>query len=77
MKKYKSRVVKVGPYLLGGDNPIRVQSMTNTDTRDVSATIQQILALEKVGCEIVRVAVPDMVAAKAVGKIKKKIHILW
>lgn len=75
MKKYKSRVVKVGPYLLGGDNPIRVQSMTNTDTRDVSATVRQILALEKAGCEIVRVAVPDMVAAKAVGKIKKKIHI--
>ncbi|MFH0969174.1 MAG: flavodoxin-dependent (E)-4-hydroxy-3-methylbut-2-enyl-diphosphate synthase [Patescibacteria group bacterium] len=75
MKKYKSRVVKVGPYLLGGDNPIRVQSMCNTDTRDVGATVKQILALEKVGCEIIRVAVPDMVAAKAVGKIKKKIHI--
>ncbi len=75
MKKYKSRVVKVGPYLLGGNNPIRVQSMTNTDTRDVLATVRQILELEKAGCEIVRVAVPDMVAAKAVGKIKKKIHI--
>lgn len=75
MKKYKSKVVKVGPYLLGGDNPIRVQSMCDTDTRDVTATVKQILALEKVGCEIIRVAVPDMVAAKAIGKIKKKIHI--
>lgn len=75
MKKYKSRVVKVGPYLLGGNNPVRVQSMCNTDTRDAQATVKQILALEKAGCEIVRVAVPDMIAAKAIGKIKKKIHI--
>jgi (E)-4-hydroxy-3-methylbut-2-enyl-diphosphate synthase len=75
MKKYKSRVVKVGPYLLGGNNPVRVQSMTNTDTRDVAKTVKQILELEKAGCEIARVAVPDMIAAKAVGKIKKKIHI--
>ena len=73
--KYKSRVVKVGPYSLGGNNPVRIQSMCNTDTRDVAATVKQILALEKAGCEIVRVTVPDMVAAKAVGKIKKKIHI--
>lgn len=52
-----------------------VQSMCNTDTRDVKATVRQILALEKEGCEIVRVAVPDMAAAKAIGKIKKQIHI--
>jgi (E)-4-hydroxy-3-methylbut-2-enyl-diphosphate synthase len=75
MKKYKSRIVKVGKYLLGGDNPVRVQSMCNTDTRNVSATVKQILALEKAGCEIIRVAVPDMAAAKAIGKIKKRIHI--
>jgi (E)-4-hydroxy-3-methylbut-2-enyl-diphosphate synthase len=75
MKKYKSRVVKVGPYLLGGNNPVRVQSMCTTDTRDVVATVKQILALEKAGCEIIRVAVPDMAAAKAIGQIKKKIHI--
>lgn len=75
MKKYLSKVVKVGPYKLGGKNPVRVQSMCNTDTRDVSATVRQILALEKAGCEIIRVAVPDMEAAKAIGKIKKKIHI--
>ncbi len=75
MQKYKSKVVKVGSYLLGGDNPVRVQSMCTTDTRDAKATVKQILELEKAGCEIIRVAVPDMVAAKAIGKIKKKIHI--
>jgi len=75
MKNYKTHVVKVGNLLLGGGNPIRVQSMCNTDTRDVTATVKQILELEKAGCEIVRVAVPDMVAAKAIGKIKAKIHI--
>lgn len=75
MKKYKSRVVQVGQYKLGGNNPVRVQSMCNTDTRDVGATVKQIKALEKAGCEIIRVAVPDMEAAKAVGKIKKQIKI--
>ena len=75
MKKYISRVVKVGPYKLGGNNPVRIQSMCNTDTRDVSATVKQILQLEKAGCEIIRVAVPDMAAAKVLGKIKSKIHI--
>lgn len=75
MKKYISNVVKVGPYKLGGNNPVRVQSMCNTDTRNVSATVAQTLKLEKAGCEIIRVAVPDMEAAKALGKIKKKIHV--
>jgi len=74
-KKYQSKIVKVGPYFLGGNNPVRLQSMCTTDTRNVAATVKQILELEKVGCEIVRVAVPDMAAAKAIGKIKKKIHI--
>jgi len=54
---------------------VRVQSMCDTDTRDVKATVKQILELEKAGCEIIRVAVPDMAAAKAIGKIKKRIHI--
>lgn len=54
---------------------MRVQSMCDTDTRDVGATVRQILALEKAGCEIIRVAVPDMAAARAIGKIKKRIHI--
>jgi (E)-4-hydroxy-3-methylbut-2-enyl-diphosphate synthase len=75
MKKYTSSVVKFGPYKLGGNNPVRVQSMCTTDTRDVKATVRQILSLEKAGCEIIRVAVPDMAAAKAIGKIKKQIHI--
>lgn len=76
MKKIqRNSIVKVGPYKLGGKNPVRVQSMCNTDTRDVRATAGQILELEKEGCEIIRVAVPDMVAAKALGKIKQKIHI--
>lgn len=75
MKKYKSSVVKIGNVLLGGDNPVRIQSMCNTDTANVAATVKQILALEKEGCEIVRVAVPNMEAARAIGQIKKKIHI--
>jgi len=75
MKKHISSVVKVGNLKFGGNNPVIVQSMCNTDTRDVEATVKQILALEKEGCEIVRVAVLDMEAAKAIGKIKKKIHI--
>ena len=75
MNKYTSKIVKVGPYKLGGKNPVRIQSMCNTDTRDVKATVRQILELEKAGCEIIRVAVPDMEAAKALGEIKKQIHI--
>ncbi len=75
MKNYKTRTVRVGNLKLGGNNPVRVQSMTNTDTRDVASTVKQILKLEKAGCEIVRVAVPDMDAARVIGKIKKKIHI--
>ncbi|MDD2822499.1 MAG: flavodoxin-dependent (E)-4-hydroxy-3-methylbut-2-enyl-diphosphate synthase [Candidatus Daviesbacteria bacterium] len=74
MKKI-TRVVKVGNLKLGGDNPIRIQSMCDTDTRNVKATVKQILELEKAGCEIIRVAIPDMEAAQAIGKIKKQIHI--
>lgn len=77
MKKQYSltQEVKVGNLLLGRNNPVRVQSMCTTDTRDIKATVKQILSLEKEGCEIIRVAVPDMVAATAIGKIKKQIHI--
>ncbi|MBI5286005.1 MAG: flavodoxin-dependent (E)-4-hydroxy-3-methylbut-2-enyl-diphosphate synthase [Deltaproteobacteria bacterium] len=71
----KTRQINVGGVLIGGDAPISVQSMTNTDTRDVSATINQVHALEKVGCEIVRVAVPNMEAAEVLGEIKKAISI--
>jgi (E)-4-hydroxy-3-methylbut-2-enyl-diphosphate synthase len=71
----KTREVSVGNVKIGGDNPISVQSMTNTDTRDAKATIEQIKRLEEAGCDLVRVAVPDMVAAKAIGEIKSKVSI--
>ncbi|MGB9694376.1 MAG: flavodoxin-dependent (E)-4-hydroxy-3-methylbut-2-enyl-diphosphate synthase [Caldisericaceae bacterium] len=70
-----SRVVRVGSVLIGGNNPIAVQSMTKTDTRDVSSTVDEILKLEDKGCEIIRVAVPDLEAAYAIKGIKDKIHI--
>jgi (E)-4-hydroxy-3-methylbut-2-enyl-diphosphate synthase len=75
MKKGQTRIVQIGNSKLGGSNPVRVQSMCNTDTRDVKTTVQQILSLEEAGCEIIRVAVPDMIAAKAIGEIKKQINI--
>lgn len=71
----KSRTVKVGKVAVGGDNPIVVQSMTNTDTRDVNATVAQIKRLEQAGCEIIRVAVLDEEAAAAITRIKKNISI--
>lgn len=74
MRKIK-RVVNIGGVKIGGDNPVAIQSMCNTDTRDVKSTVNQIHALEDAGCEIIRVAVPDMEAAQAVGDIKKQIHI--
>ncbi|MCQ2411235.1 MAG: flavodoxin-dependent (E)-4-hydroxy-3-methylbut-2-enyl-diphosphate synthase, partial [Elusimicrobiaceae bacterium] len=61
---YKTREVKVGPYTLGTGHPVRVQSMCNTDTHNAEKTATQINALEQAGCEINRVAVPDMDAAK-------------
>ncbi|MBQ3038791.1 MAG: flavodoxin-dependent (E)-4-hydroxy-3-methylbut-2-enyl-diphosphate synthase, partial [Clostridia bacterium] len=67
--------VNVGGVLIGGNTPVSIQSMTNTDTRNVEATVAQILKLENAGCEIIRCAVPDMDAAEAIGKIKKQIHI--
>ena len=67
MERKLTREVKIGSLKMGGTNPIIIQSMCNTDTRDVEATVAQILALEKAGCELVRVAIPDMAAADAVG----------
>lgn len=69
------KTVNVGGVLIGGDNPVSVQSMTNTDTRDVEKTCAQIAELTAAGCEIVRCAVPDEEAAEAIGKIKKRIKI--
>ena len=71
----KTREVNVGEVKIGGLNPVSIQSMCNTDTRDVSSTVNQIIALEEAGCEIIRVAVPDMEAAQAIKEIKKQIHI--
>jgi (E)-4-hydroxy-3-methylbut-2-enyl-diphosphate synthase len=71
----KTKVVQVGNVKIGGGNPISIQSMCNTDTRDAVATIKQIHDLEKAGCEIIRVAVPDMTAAQAIKEIKKNISI--
>lgn len=71
----KTRQIQVGPVRVGGDAPISVQSMTKTDTRDVTATVDAIWALEAAGCEIVRVAVPDAEAAAALPAIRRQIRI--
>ncbi|NLK37721.1 MAG: flavodoxin-dependent (E)-4-hydroxy-3-methylbut-2-enyl-diphosphate synthase [Epulopiscium sp.] len=75
IQRKKTREVYVGGVALGGNHPIIIQSMCNTDTRDADATIKQILQLEEAGCELVRVAIPDMEAAEAISSIKKAIHI--
>lgn len=75
IKRRKSMQVRVGDVLVGGDAPIAVQSMTNTNTCDVAATVNQIHQLEKVGADIVRVSVPSMDAADAFGKIKKQVSV--
>ena len=74
-QRRKTRQISIGNVKIGSDAPISVQSMTNTCTQDVEATVSQILALEKSGCEIIRVAVPDMQAALAIEKIKQQITI--
>jgi (E)-4-hydroxy-3-methylbut-2-enyl-diphosphate synthase len=68
----KTRQIHVGNVAIGGNAPISVQSMTTTYTRDVESTIAQILRLEEVGCEIVRVAVPEMDDAVVLGEIKRR-----
>ncbi|WAA10404.1 flavodoxin-dependent (E)-4-hydroxy-3-methylbut-2-enyl-diphosphate synthase [Fervidibacillus albus] len=71
----KTRPVRVGNLTIGGSNELYIQSMTTTKTHDVEGTVQQIHKLEEAGCQIVRVAVPDERAAKAISDIKKRIHI--
>ena len=71
----KTKVIKIGNKVIGGGNPIMIQSMTNTRTEDVEATVEQILRLEEAGCEIIRCTVPTMEAAEAIKEIKKQIHI--
>lgn len=75
MTREHTRKIQIGNRVIGGGSPILIQSMTNTRTEDVQATVDQIHRLEKAGCEIIRCTVPDMEAAKAVKEIKKQISI--
>lgn len=75
MERRTSRTIQIGKVKVGGGSPITVQSMTNTDTRDAPSTIRQIRELEDVGCEIIRVAVPDIEAAESIKDIKRGISV--
>jgi (E)-4-hydroxy-3-methylbut-2-enyl-diphosphate synthase len=75
MNRLETKKIKIGKLYIGGDSPIAVQSMTNTDTRDVKATVAQIEQLKKAGCHIVRCAVPDEKASSALKQIVKKVDI--
>ena len=75
MYRDNTKVIHIGDRVIGGGNPILIQSMTNVATEDVDACVEQILRLEKAGCEIIRCTVPNMEAAKALAKIKERIHI--
>ena len=75
MERTRTKVVKIGNRLIGGGNPILIQSMTNTKTEQVEATVAQIRALEAAGCDIIRCAVPTMEAAEALKEIRKRISI--
>lgn len=77
MKNHReqTRVITIGDRKIGGGNPVLIQSMTNTATEDVEATVEQILRLERAGCEIIRCTVPTMEAAQALSQIRKRIHI--
>lgn len=75
MRRDETKQIQIGSVTIGGGNSVAIQSMTNTKTEDVQATVAQILALEKAGCEIIRCAVPTMEAAEALREIKKEIHI--
>ncbi|MDH4230954.1 MAG: flavodoxin-dependent (E)-4-hydroxy-3-methylbut-2-enyl-diphosphate synthase, partial [Nitrospirota bacterium] len=74
-RRSRTRIISVGGVPVGGGSPVSVQSMTKTDTRDVPSTVRQIKALAKAGCEIIRIAVPDIEAAKALGSITKRVAI--
>jgi (E)-4-hydroxy-3-methylbut-2-enyl-diphosphate synthase len=85
IKRKRTRVIHVGSVPIGGGNPVTVQSMTKTDTRNVRSTLRQIRSLADSGCEIIRIAVPDMQAAEALGRIRRSspipviadIHFDW
>ncbi|MBO4945991.1 MAG: flavodoxin-dependent (E)-4-hydroxy-3-methylbut-2-enyl-diphosphate synthase, partial [Lachnospiraceae bacterium] len=71
----KTKVIKIGNQVIGGGNPILIQSMTNTKTEDVEATVAQIRKLEEAGCQIIRCTANNEAAARAIGEIKQQIHI--
>ena len=75
MERKDTRKIMVGNVQIGGQDKVVIQSMCNTKTKDVDSTVKQILELEKVGCEIIRVACLDLEDAKAIKKIKEKINI--
>jgi (E)-4-hydroxy-3-methylbut-2-enyl-diphosphate synthase len=75
MYRDNTKVIHIGDKVIGGGNPIMVQSMTNTKTQDVDATVNQIKRLEQAGCDIIRCTVPDLEAAKAIAQIKRRISI--
>lgn len=77
MTRNDTRVVRIGDRVIGGGNPVLIQSMCNTKTEDVAATVAQILKLEEAGCEIIRVAVPTMEAAEALKQIKRRSIFPW
>lgn len=75
MKRNKTKVIKIGNKFIGGDNPILIQSMTTTKTKDIEKTVNQILKLEKAGCDLIRVAILDEDDAYSIKQIKEQIHI--
>ena len=75
MKRENTKIIRIGDRVLGGGNPVLIQSMCNTKTEDIDATVSQILELEEAGCELIRVTVPTEEAANALSEIKKHIHI--
>ena len=75
MYRNHTKVIHIGNRVIGGGNPILIQSMTNTRTEDVKKTVEQIQALEQAGCEIVRCTIPTLEAAKAIAEIKKEVSI--
>ena len=75
MYREHTKTIKIGNQVIGGGHPVLIQSMTNTKTEDVEATVKQIQALTEAGCDIIRCAVPTMEAARALSEIKKQISI--
>lgn len=76
IKRRKSKIIEIGNVKIGGESPITVQSMCNTDTRDIAATVRQIEELQEAGCEIIRLAVLNKEAALAIKDIVKKLKFL-